>query len=153
MRPRQFQKGEKAILGESLFFLPLPRRFLRSASPDLRDMAVRPFLLMLLFSAMKVIRDAAVDDSVTELEIVLVRVSFLRHCNSSFRQKASAVLNNTMPSRASTTSMPVHALETVKCRIGIDIHPEGEYSKWDASTSKQDETTQRSEFAQSFRCG
>jgi len=66
---------EQARTGRSrllLILLPFASGLFGSLAPGLRDVAVGPFPLMLLLSSLKVIGDAAMDDLVSDFEVVLV---------------------------------------------------------------------------------
>ncbi len=66
-------------LGVALFFFPLASCFFGGSASHLFDAALRIFLLVFLFPAFQIVRNAAMNDFVADLELVLVRVVSFRH--------------------------------------------------------------------------
>ena len=60
--------------GPRLTFLPVACGILGRSAPNLYDVTSRPLLLMFLFATFKIVRDTAVHDPVSLLEVVLVGV-------------------------------------------------------------------------------
>ena len=63
-------------LAEVLVLFPLPSGFLSCEVANLTDVAPGPLLLVLLFAALEVVRNAAVNDLVASLEEVLLGISW-----------------------------------------------------------------------------
>lgn len=68
-------------LFEALLFFPLPSSFLGCLGSHLLYVAFRPFLLVFLFSALKIIGYSTMLDLVPDFEVILECVAF-SHCLS-----------------------------------------------------------------------
>ncbi|MBA7599606.1 hypothetical protein ES703_06642 [subsurface metagenome] len=66
-------------LANALGFFPSSGFILCFKAADLDYMATRPFQLMLLFTPRKVLGDALVNNSVADLEIISIPISFPDH--------------------------------------------------------------------------
>lgn len=76
MRPRHRGRGRNG-LGVTLVLFPLSGTFFGRSIADLLYMAVWPFLLMLLFSSLKVVRYPAMNDFVANFELVFEGIAII----------------------------------------------------------------------------
>ena len=65
--------------GLILIFFPVAGGIFSRAPTDLENVAPRPLLLMLPFTALQIVRDTTVDDLVADLKVVLVGISLISH--------------------------------------------------------------------------